>query len=123
MGNSVRKAILEDVSKAKYFTIMFDCTPDISHTEQMSQIIRYVTKNEQGEFEVRESFIGFMNVTGKTGEYLTEAIINKLEKDGIKIKNCRGQSYDNGSNMAGVYKGVQDRILEETNNLRSTFCA
>lgn len=32
-------------------------------------------------------------------------------KHGISIANCRGQGYDNGSNMAGVYKGIQANIL------------
>lgn len=114
MGDCVRNKILNDVLQAKYYTIMFDCTPDVSHTEQMSQVIRYVTKNNQDEYEVKESFIDFLEVCGKTGEYLTDTIISKLKKDGLEIKNCRGQSYDNGSNMSGVYKGVQARF-QETN--------
>jgi len=30
----------------------------------------------------------------------------------INIKDMRGQSYDNGSNMRGKHKGVQKRILD-----------
>lgn len=107
LGDHVRKKILNDVFQAKYYMIMFDCTPDVSHTEQMSQVIQYVTKNEKGECEIKESFIDFLEVTGKTGDYLTQTIIRKLEKDGLEIRNCRGQSYDNGSNMASVYKGFR----------------
>lgn len=114
LGDCVRNKILNDVLQAKYYTIMFDCTPDVSHTEQISQVIRYVTKNNQDEYEVKESFIDFLEVCGKTGEYLTDTIISKLKKDGLEIKNCCGQSYDNGSNMSGVYKGVQARF-QETN--------
>ncbi|KAJ8896525.1 hypothetical protein PR048_001869 [Dryococelus australis] len=65
---------------------MFDCTPDVSNNEQM--------------------------ITGITGDYLTQTIMKKLKKDGLEIRNCRGQSYENSSNMVGVYKAVQARILE-----------
>ena len=35
-----------------------------------------------------------------------------LEKHQIKLSDCRGQSYDNGSNMSGKYSGLQARIQE-----------
>ena len=31
-------------------------------------------------------------------------------KNGINIKNCRGQNYDNASNMSGKYNGMQAHI-------------
>lgn len=37
-------------------------------------------------------------------------MIKTLEELGINIFNCRGQSYDNASNMAGQYSGLQARI-------------
>ena len=33
-----------------------------------------------------------------------------LSSYGIDIRNCRSQSYDNASNMSGVYSGVQARM-------------
>ncbi|GFS89322.1 hypothetical protein TNCV_3399961 [Trichonephila clavipes] len=39
-----------------------------------------------------------------TGEYLTKAILGKLEKYGLDIQNCRGQGYNNGANMVGSQK-------------------
>lgn len=109
MAKTVRKSILNDIKEAKYYTIMFDCTPDVSHKEQMSQVIRYIKKT--GDVcEIKESFIDFIEVAGKTGEYICQQIIEKLTVDGLDIKQCRGQSYDNGANMAGTYNGVQARI-------------
>ena len=43
---------------------------------------------------------------------ITEAITSKLERDGLNLNDCRGQSYDNQATMAGVYSGVQKRILD-----------
>ncbi|GBL88188.1 hypothetical protein AVEN_117779-1 [Araneus ventricosus] len=45
----------------------------------------------------------------KRGRLLVE-ILKKSEPEGLDIKNCRGQSYDNGENMAGKYQGVQAHI-------------
>lgn len=36
-----------------------------------------------------------------------------LEKHSIEIARCRGQCYNNGSNMSGCYKGVWALILEK----------
>ena len=44
---------------------------------------------------------------------MTELILTHLEKLGIDLKWLRGQGYDNGANMKGVRKGVQNRILEK----------
>ena len=112
MGQRVRKHILGDIEKAKYFSIIFDSTPDISHQDQLSQTIRYVKIDDQGKVEVKESFLDFIIIRGKTAEALTTVILDKLSRDGLQIENCRGQAYDNASVMAGVRTGVQQRIKE-----------
>nr|CAI5851170.1 unnamed protein product [Callosobruchus analis] len=112
MAKTVRNGILNDIKEAKYYTIMFDCTPDVSHTEQMSQVIRYVKRN--GDVcEIKESFIDFIEVVGKTGQDICQQILEKLAVDDLDIGQCHGQSDDNGSNMASIHKGVQARIAEK----------
>ena len=49
MGKRVRKQIIGDIEKAKYFSIILDTTPDISHQDQLSQTISYVTIDHQGK--------------------------------------------------------------------------
>lgn len=44
------------------------------------------------------------------GEALFNSVLSVLQELGIDIGNCRGQCYDNASNMAGTYKGLQARI-------------
>jgi len=41
---------------------------------------------------------------------MEKAIINKFSKLNINIENCRGQAYDNASNMSGTYNRLQSRI-------------
>lgn len=110
-GSSVRASIISKIQERKYFTIMFDATPDVSHKEQISQIIRTVKISEKG-CEIEENFIDFIHFDQKTGLKIAEAIVHKLKEDGLDIMNCRGQGYDCGSNMAGTYQGVQARIKE-----------
>ena len=43
MATATLNEILKRVKAAKYYVIILDCTPDISHQEQMSLIIRYVS--------------------------------------------------------------------------------
>lgn len=43
------------------------------------------------------------------------AVLSVLEDLNLDIKNCRGQSYDNASNMAGIYGGLQAKIQDESN--------
>ena len=42
LGESVRNVIISEIKQAKYFSMMFDSTPDLSHQDQVSEIIRYV---------------------------------------------------------------------------------
>lgn len=38
----VRKKIFSRIKKAKYHSAIIDCTPDVSHQEQMGLVIRYI---------------------------------------------------------------------------------
>ncbi|XP_022181557.1 uncharacterized protein LOC111041564 [Myzus persicae] len=111
LGNSVRGKIISNIKEAKYYSIIFDSTPDISHKEQMTQIVRYVAESND-KYIIEESFIDFITTTKKTGQGLAEEILKKLSEDGLEFKNCRGQGYDNGANMSGKIKGVLSRLQE-----------
>ena len=109
LGDRVRKQIIQQVKEAKYFCVIFDSTPDISHRDQISQVLRYV-KLDGTNVEVVESFVDFVETKGKTAEKLTKLIVEKLQADGLDIQDCRGQSFDNAAVMSGVHSGVQARI-------------
>ena len=47
---------------------------------------------------------------------LASEITEKLESDGLNLEDCRGQGYDNGSNMSGKYNGVQ-AVISNINQL------
>ncbi|KAK4884273.1 hypothetical protein RN001_000544 [Aquatica leii] len=104
LGSKVKESIIKKI-KTKYFSVIFDCTPDISHKEQTSLTIRYVSKKSD-DINIEESFITYQVAEETTGEALTDLIFKEIAKCGLNIKNCRGQCYDNAANMAGIHKGV-----------------
>lgn len=122
IGNKIRTEIVTRIKAAKYYTIMLDATPDASHKEQLTLIIRIVqiTKTTNNVVvSVDEYFINFLHITLKTGLGLFDVLKQELSNSGICLSNCRGQGYDNGANMVGHKQGVQARILND--NPRALF--
>ncbi|KAJ8006189.1 hypothetical protein DPEC_G00125650 [Dallia pectoralis] len=99
-----------------------DCTPDLSHQEQLSVVLRVVNGESSKGVSISEHFVGFLNVLDTTGKGLCESFLGHLETLGLDIANCRGQSYDNGSNMQGKKQGVQKRVLDMNNKALSVPC-
>ena len=52
IGQQIQRSILADVREAKWFGFIADETPDVSHIEQVSLSVRYITTNA----EMREIF-------------------------------------------------------------------
>lgn len=109
ISNSVKKKIITMIIEAKHFSIIVDSTPDKSRVEQVTLIIRFV-HYEKNVFQIKEHFLGFLECKNKTGEGLTDLVLKALNDFNISINNCRGQGYDNGSNMKGKHSGMQNRI-------------
>ena len=111
----VQSEIIKEIQEAKYYSIIFDSTPDVSHKDQLTEIIRYV-KLSDNKYTIEERFVGFINTTEKTGEGIALEIKAALIQNGLSLADVRGQGYDNGANMAGKYKGVK-AILQKENPL------
>lgn len=123
VGEKTKDAILQKVKKAKYFSVIMDCTPDISHNEQLSLVLRIVNCESLVGANIAEHFVGFVNVNDTTGKGLFDTLIEHLNSFRLNISDCRGQSYDNGSNMMGHKQGVQKRLLEINNKALCVPCS
>jgi hypothetical protein len=120
LGSAIKSEIIRKIKRAKYFSDILDCTPDASHQEQMSLIIRYVDSSSDN-ISIEESFTVFIDVNDTTGKGLFEVLENELKSLDLDIDDVRGQGYDNGSNMKGKHQGVQRRLLDV--NLRAFYSA
>lgn len=54
---------------------------------------------------------------------MEEATLSLLEKLELDVDNCRGQSYDNASNMSGIHSGLQARIERKNDLAECVPCA
>ena len=104
LSERVRSAIVHELNTAKHLSLSVDSTPDISHADQLSIILRYVSPTDGKPVE---RFIAFLNLESHTGEQMANQVLQYLSQDcKIDFSNCRGQSYDNAANMSGRYKGM-----------------
>lgn len=53
-----------------------------------------------------------MSKIGHEAVDMEEAIMKTLNYSELEMNNCRGQSFDNTSNMSGIHSGLQQRIKE-----------
>ena len=57
-------SIVTETRRSKYFSIISDCTPDLSHREQLSVIIRIVAV--EGTPQIKEYFMEFFEAEETT---------------------------------------------------------
>ena len=85
-----------------YVSISVDSTPDISHVDQLTIIVRYLK-----EYSIVDRIITSVEIHSQAGLDFTNVLLKFFKKFRINIKNYCGQSYDNASNMSARYTGIQ----------------
>lgn len=114
------KQLVDQVNKAKCFTVLVDETSDISGVEQVSLCARYVNTET---LKLREDFLCFVTTSDFTGAGIADLILKTLVSIGIDITYLRGQGYDGAASMSGKYNGVQAHILKLHPLAVYTHCA
>ena len=89
-----------------------------ANLEQLSLVLQFV----DSEMQIREEFLDFIIVERITRESLSTTILERLQKWGLDIRNCKGQGYDGSSNMSSSRTGVQGRICAVAHLASYTHC-
>lgn len=111
--------IINEVKEGSFFTVLADEVADVSVTEQLCIVLRYVNK----ACEIKEHFLEFVSCEcGVTGEALSSLILSTLQKHGLDITLLRGQGYDGAGAMIGSVKGVAARIRAQVPLAVYTHC-
>ena len=107
-GDHIHERILAEVRKAKYFSILADEVSDVSNTEQLSLVLRFVDESN----EIREEFVDFLPCTdGTTGQALSDMILARLQEYNLDLAYIRGQGYDGAGCMSGKFRGCSTLIF------------
>lgn len=106
MGERLLAEIIGQIEVVKCFSIIVDSTPDVTHTDLLAFIMRYVSLDGR----IAKRFVKFLPIQSHSGESFCKSVLGVLQDMGTDISNCRGQCYNYSANMSGVYTGLQARI-------------
>lgn len=122
-GKLIKKKIVDDVNKSRFWTVLADETQDRSKREQLAVIVRYV-KEDSGQFQILEEPVAILdlihdiriaessendanvNEVKLSGNAIGKTILRTVEGIGLQIEYLVGQGYDGASAMASQKVGV-----------------
>lgn len=132
--DEIQETILARVRNARFFSILFDETTDVSATEQLSLSFRYLHNGQ-----IREDFITFCDAyeeirskeacgseSGErrlTGVNLAHIVEDLCKKFNIDLKYCVGIGTDSCSVMASDSKGAVQELIKTAIHAKRCPCS
>ena len=108
MAKDVLRLKFAEIHQSMLVALMGDAYSDVSIKEQVSIGLLWVNSKE---FKVHEDFIGFYKVDNIQSITNVQAVTDALIGLNLPISKCRGQKYDEASNMMGKKSGVPFEII------------
>ena len=118
MASVIKREIISQVKRARFFSILADETTDFSRQEQLTVCLRYVL-----DYSVCERFLCFALAPDLTGNGLATQLLAILSSSGLDKDNMVGQGYDGAAAMSGDMNGVQRHIMNKCPSAVYVHCA
>ena len=103
----IRDQILKEIQNEKFYCIILDTTPDISHKDQLAFSIRYVKDGKP-----LERFVCLEEMEGSKAVDFRDKLLHLLHKYNLNPDFIRGQAMDGCSMMSGIRGGLQALVKE-----------
>jgi hypothetical protein len=82
----VHDSIISRLNKSLFWSVMVDSTPDVSHKDMMSLVIRFVNEDDQAE----ERVLYINEIKNKTGQNIVDNMLEIFAKLGLDINKLIG---------------------------------
>ncbi|KAJ8678186.1 hypothetical protein QAD02_013973 [Eretmocerus hayati] len=103
IGEKMLDCIFENVREVGFWSISTDSTIDAGHIDQFCVALRYL----ESHVPVKRFLAYLPNFGHKAGDMFT-AVENLLVQRGkLRMRDCRGQSYDNAASLSGRLNRLQ----------------
>ena len=79
----------ELIGQEKFYSIIVDETSDVSGTEQLSLVVRYVS--DSPSIEIKEIFLGFAPLEDLSARAIFDVLFNMIRACGLKPESIRGE--------------------------------
>ncbi|CAB3989752.1 zinc finger MYM-type 1-like [Paramuricea clavata] len=107
LGEDVSNRVTEEINRSAMWSVIADTTPNVSHTDQMAVVARYVCPDSGLP---TERLVDIKDINDKTGDGQALAIIASLDRKCLDKNGIAFQSYDFTASMSGVFRGCQAKM-------------
>ncbi|XP_076065299.1 zinc finger MYM-type protein 1-like [Oratosquilla oratoria] len=119
-GSLVQDAVVENIKKYKFWSIIADETMDRQKREQLAIAIRYVLPGDSGKWHCYEEPVAILDLyeniepaseseKSPTGEAIGGVLVHKMKNLGLDLCSCVGQGYDGDSIMVVAFYSASTR--------------
>lgn len=122
LADSVRLSILNEIRSSIFWTVIVDGTTDISKTDQVALLIRYVHLDPSAnKICVKEVFLEFLNLRNHDAPGYVSLLLEAFQRYDLDTQNLVGQAYDGASVMSGGKNGVHCKLREAISKDKPVF--
>ena len=106
----LKEQLLQPLHRTPFYSIIADeVTDHHANQEVLSVCVRFLDLSTD-QRQIKEVFLDFIHLKRATGEKVGQAIMSVLSRNGLYVKNIRGQAYDGASAMSSSNVGTQTQI-------------